>query len=71
MKLTHRLFDRELDRREFLKISGKVLLAVLVWSIFPLKFSLLQNKGGGKRKFTIRVKPFRIAAIYKQHNLIG
>ena len=58
----------KMTRREFMKLCFKSAVLVGMMNLFPFQFGFA---GEEKKKFIIRVKPFKRSDIYRKHDLAG
>ena len=62
--------EKKITRREFLKFCARTGLAIAAWTIMPLDPGFTQDEAG-RRRFTIKVKPFKVSDLYRKHDLAG
>ena len=58
----------KMTRREFMKFCFKSAVLAGMMSLLPLQFGFVDEE---KKKFVIKVKPFKRSDIYRKSDLVG
>ena len=60
-----------IGRRRFLVMCGKLALGAIAVCVMPFEIGFSKDKKTGKRRFVMKIKPFKDSDLYKNHNLAG
>ncbi|MFH1771763.1 MAG: hypothetical protein ABH872_03010 [Candidatus Omnitrophota bacterium] len=62
---------KRISRRRFLFIGVKAFLVAAAAFIVPINISFSKDDNSQRRRFKIKIKPFKRSDLYKKHNLAG